>query len=844
MSRIVLIAVLAASVTAFAQETAPADPAAAAAGVAFEWPAPGSWNAPRKALSDNLLRGGDAEGKGAPGRVAGWHKSSWMGSKASPDYPLPGTPTSDIADGKGRRGGRAFHLRMSADAAPIVSAVWSTNVKTDKPGPYRLSGWAKCGSGSKDGGNLEVVFQSRKPSGELCGEHWQRQRSKKTLVPVPPGGWHQFHVDAVAMDGIGRISLIFAQRGPGELHLDDLSLVKTEADTDVHVIARTTGVLDGTVAVGSRELLVGGMWAKNENGRKVKSPRLELDLPAGVRLVPPDNKAAQRFREQSIGGRVRASIPWTSRYNLSRPSFFTSVSQLYCLYADLPPRSEPYEAKARLTAQGYEGPWWSFQLLILPRIERVKAPKRVLLAGNVPGELGGRAAREFVEAYARWGMNAALCWKETPDMAAALKKHTLYMINIDWFWRDNFRIMHKKWTKELVPKDAWWVGRNGDGWGMCPEYIAQGMMTDTILKPYYRKAFVESDLYAAWATNWEPNLWHGKGCFCPRCKKAFAKFANLREAEILPLDGKGLLKKHTQQWRLYRRDLNNRLMWLAHRIFDDLGKERGKLIPAFLWVGPGAITDVKAEMDILPVLRDCECIAGWSYAGVNIAEGPKGEVNHLKVAEQTEQVMEKLRALNKRSDLKYFHCVLGSFGSLVTTPEEMELDFLSSVLARPWCISAWALPTSYDYRYATAFARACRVIAAHEDMIYGGKKSGDVPIVPLSPTHKNVEEPSRLLIKRLEAASTLRNLWARSFTKGNRRLYAIFNFDRRNPVDFTLKPEVSSDKWILHDPVNRRAYTSAPGGQALTPSDVRNGIRLRLGAARATFLLLEPYRQT
>ncbi|MEW6356760.1 MAG: hypothetical protein AB1696_10560 [Planctomycetota bacterium] len=792
-------------------------------GVAFEWPAPGSWDVPRKATSENLLKGGDAEGDAQTLRkIGGWFTSSWLGSKAEDKYPLPGTPTSDIADGMGRNGDRAFHLRMSADAAPIVTAVWSTNVAAAGDGPYRISGWAKCGQLSKDGGSLEITFQSRKQSGDLCGEHWQRQRSKTARVDVPPGDWHEFHVDVNAMPEVARISLILAQRGPGELFLDNLSLVKTNADMDIRVIARSTGVLDGTVAIGSRELFLGGMWVKNESGREMKSPRLEFDLPAGFRLVGMNQKDAEGLREENVTveGRphVRASIPWTSRNGLRSRSYLSGSSQIYGLYADLPPREEPYAARARLTAEGYEGPWWDFRLLVLPRIEPVTPPKRVLLSGNIPSEIDGQPARDFLAAYRRWGMNAACCAKDGDDLRQALKESGLYMLNIDWFWRDNFRIMHQKWSKDLMPEDGWWVGDNRDGWATCPEYIAQGHITDNMLKPYYRKIFVENDLYHAWATNWEPNLWTRKGCFCPRCKKSFSAFAKLPEAEVTALDGKDLITKWSDEWQSCRRDLNNRLMRLAFRVFDDLSKERGKEIPCLLWVGPGAILEARGEMDIHPVLRECNAIAGWAYEGVDIAEGAKGVVNHLSVAEKTENVVETIKQLNNRPDFRYFHCVLGSFGSLVNTPEEMELDFLCSALARPWHINAWDMPESYDYRYAHAFARAARVIAAHEDMICDGEKSKDVSLTPLSPTHTGEE--------------TRKNLWARDFAKDGRRLYTIFNFDRNHRVFFTLQPETGEGKWILHDPVQRIVFT--PEG------DPKDGYCLHLGAARAAFLLLEP----
>ena len=792
-------------------------------GVAFQWPAPGSWNAPRKAQSENLLKGGDAEGDAQELRkLGGWHIAKWLGSKARGDYPLPGTPTADIADGMGRNGSRAFHLRMSADASPIVTAVWATNVIAAGAGPYRLSGWVRCGPLSKNGGSLEVTFQSRKKTGELCGEAWQAQRSKKTLVTVPPGDGHEFHVDVMSMPDIGRISLILAQRGPGELYVDDLSLAKMQPDPDIHVRAACSGLLDGMVAVGSREFFCGGMWARNETGREIQSPRLELDLPEGVRLVPPTSRKAKDLREEKRTAegvaRVRASIPWEIGRMLKFKSFPSGVYELYGLYADLPPRAEPYRARARVTGDGYEGPWWDFKLMILPRIEPVAPPKRMLLAGAIVRELEGQAARDFVQAYRRWGMNAGMCCYETDDLRKVLADSDLYMVSIDWFWRNNFQLMHKKWSRELVPKDGWWVGRDGGAWGMCPEYIAQGRATDTIIKPYYRKVFVEHDLYDSWCTNWEPNLWIRKGCFCPRCKKSFSAFAKLPEGAVTALDGKDLVKKWPAQWQAYRRDLNNRLMRLAYRIFDELGKERGRPIPALLAVGPRAVVEAKGEMEIQPVLRECAGISGWSYEGVDISQGAKGTVNHLKVAEQTEEVMEAIRRLNQRRDFEYYHTLLGAFGGYVSTPEEMELDFLCSVLARPRLLKVWAFPVSYDYRYARAFARAARTIAAHEDMIYDGEKSKNVPLTPLSPTHTGEE--------------TRKNLWARSFAKDGKRLYALFNFDRDHRVFFMLKPEAGDGKWVLHDPVQRIIF-DAEGNPA-------DGYCLHLGAARAMFLLLEP----
>ncbi len=785
-------------------------------GVAFPWPAPGSWNPQRKTVGGELLAGGDAEGDP---RRSGWRTAIWP-RRPDPGRPV-GKPVHDVLRGEGRGDGSCFRLRMTKDASKTATTRWATTINIEGTAAFRVSGWVRCGPASTESTFLEITFRMRNSEGKPV----PGRSAVRTRVPVQAGGqWRPFAVVFAARPRTRRIDLSFAKRGPGELYLDDLSMMQVQRDRDLHPLVRSTGALDGTFAVGSRELYVGGLWLKNESRRKVRNPRIEFDLPRGVELIPPDENTRAGFRTVTSARRTIASFPWTSQVNLLRQDYFIGRSQAFGLFADLDPGREPLQMRLRITGDGYRGPWRSCKLVILPRIEKVTPPTKLHLCGNLPGGLEGWAARGFMAAYVRWGNNAAVCREASASMADQMRAHDLFYYNADWFIRNNHQITHTPWSQRLVPDDARWVGEGGLSGAMCPEYIAQGNITDSMLKRYYRPLLVETDLYQGWLTNWEPNKATGKGCFCHRCRKAFSAFAGLPEQEVLAVEQSKLVGRYGVAWRDYRRELNNRIMRLTMDLMSALATERGKPLSAYLWVGPRPILADHREMAIHPVIRQYKAIGGWWYEGVNIVEGPARPTNHLVVAETTERLTAKVADLTG-GEGRYFHCVLGSFSALLTTPEECELDILSSAIARPTVLNVWAWPISYDYRWVTAFANAARTISQHEEIIWDGTKSRQVQLVTRRGSH---------------TGENAKNLWARSFAKDGTTLYALFNFDREHRVFFTLHVDDLKGQWVLHDPVAKRIFIAASDRPRWTAAQLKAGVPLHLGAARSLFLLLEP----
>ncbi len=109
-------------------------------GVAFPWPAPGSWDPQRKTVSGDLLEAGDAEGDP---RRSGWRTAVWP-RRPDPQRPV-GKPVHDVLTGQGRGGGSCFRLLMTSDADQTALSRWTTTINIAAKSPFRVSGWVRAG---------------------------------------------------------------------------------------------------------------------------------------------------------------------------------------------------------------------------------------------------------------------------------------------------------------------------------------------------------------------------------------------------------------------------------------------------------------------------------------------------------------------------------------------------------------------------------------------------------------------------------------------------------------------------------------------------------------------------
>jgi len=282
---------------------------------------------------------------------------------------------------------------------------------------------------------------------------------------------------------------------------------------------------------------------------------------------------------------------------------------------------------------------------------------------------------------------------------------------------------------------------------------------------------------------------------------------------------------------------------LALDVFEELSAERGEDIPCLLWCGHAIFTDQGGRDGMSEHLREAPGVGSWAYAGWLVEAGKWSysdpfyeetgrtiapDLCHLLTAQAAEEIARRIPQLTGRGDFKYVHAVMGHyFTDYFSTPEEGTLDLLAAAIARPWAIRPPYFPDALDHRYAAGFAEAVRIIAAHEDTILDGERV-EATVVPASAWHRDGPD--------------MGGLWARAFEHQGRRLYCLFNFSREHEAFFTLKLDpAGAGPMVLWDPVHRVHYSSGDG-PALTPSDLSDGAFLHLGAARETFLVLEPLR--
>lgn len=800
-----------------------AGPGLDAGGVAFDWPPAGIFRLDREAEGENLIAGGTAEDDWEAIQDLGWSRGEWRGND------LPGGTRQELLDGVGRDGSRAFVVTVEPGADRVISSYVSVTVPVEDVRGLRVRLWHRAGD-PPPGNGASVTFYP------LRGEGWNMTGGSVRRFFTPEADWRQSEVEFVAPEETERVYVQFGQRGPGQFMLDDVEAFRFSPDPQVRLSPFTTGPVDGVLALCPGEALISDLWLLNEPVITLTGATIDYDLPRGVEMLPltPDGADRHTTGPSDLPGHVLHSwtIRWSSRFD-SGPGAVKMYDPL-CLRAEpgLPEGDHP--ARMRIRGADYEGPWCDFTVRILPPLEPVALPpRRILVGGTQYHDLAGEAAEGVLRTWRRMGAN--MLAQQTPpgeEFASLLRESDLFLISSIWLWRNANQVMPRFLIGEPKATEAQSITREGEpghSWDCCPEYmLARGEWFEEAVVGTLRQQLAGDDpLFSAWVTNWEPRSLYDRGCFCERCRRAFADHAGLDAEAIVQMTGDELMDAHAAAWREFRAQQSARLVRLAWEVFDELEAERGETIPHFLWTGTHQLLGGTHD-GVGQNIADADWVASWSYCGWRIDEAHWSCGNpfapedapavplsaaHLNVAQTTEAIAREVRA-QARPGAGYLHGLLGCFGSFVTTPEEQALDVLASAVSRPWAIVPFAFPEAYDHRYVLAFADAMRVLGASEELILDGERSADVALLP-------------------DGADELPpGVWARKFTLGDETLYCLFNFDREQPVSVRLKPDPPGEgTWSLREVTSER-------GSALSADDLRDGVPVRIGAARASFLLL------
>ncbi|HUS81568.1 MAG TPA: hypothetical protein VM283_09895, partial [Armatimonadota bacterium] len=668
-------------------------------GVAFEWPPAGGPVVQRELTGGNLAQGGDFETPWEQMGGLGWAAGTWTGGPTREPY--PGSAHNGVAEGQGREGSRGFRLTVDPGSHRVISSYARVIVPLEGARGLRVRLWHRAGDPPSPPGSASVNVRPMTAEGSsLAGtERFFNAGSD----------WRQADLDFLMPPGAAQAYVQIVQRGPGEVLLDDVQCLRFEPDPELRVAPCVMGRLDGVVGLAPGDLYVARLLLTNESGLRVTEPALELDLPEGIECVPANAQLAAGCSSgpSERDGCVLHSqrFPWLSVYTGAVDPY--GMRFRVCLRASLQPTGTDLQAWVRVRGSDYTGPWCPLTIRVLPAIEPVTPPRRLLIGGSFDADLDGEAAAAFLRSYRRWGANLASVRTMPPDdFRNLLRESDLYVTLDNRTWQNAHGVLNFQRGEGPVPEEALWIGADGKpdtGILVCPEYIAgRGERFLAKVMPELRRAFIEDTVFDAWATNWEPQVHYSRGCFCTRCRTAFAAFVGEPEATIAGMTADEIMTTYKERWQQFRAGQSARLVRLALDVFEELSAERGEDIPCLLWCGHAIFTDQGGRDGMSEHLREAPGVGSWAYAGWLVEAGKWSysdpfyeetgrtiapDLCHLLTAQAAEEIARRIPQLTGRGDFKYVHAVMGHyFTDYFSTPEEGTLDLLAAAIARPWAI--------------------------------------------------------------------------------------------------------------------------------------------------------------
>ena len=478
----------------------------------------------------------------------------------------------------------------------------------------------------------------------------------------------------------------------------------------------------------------------------------------------------------------------------------------------------------------------ALRLHVLPPI-RAAMPKRFkvgpmlrkptfYLRGKGADELGGFLKRCGL-GWAIAGRNAPTtmsCMKAGLDVASEAGLANAYMLG----WR-----MH--------PKDVAFRLATGDPVkrAVCPTaiythhpYIEQKLYTDTIHKLIARDRTCNHI-----TTNWEPYMFLGKGCFCPRCREEFIRWSKLPADAIRKEWPLGVVKRRKAVWEKFFAWQHAQTLIALERMCQKAGREVGvdsHFFPqiACHLVDPAKKNDYYERMtDPDLYIQKAPWVQIWGgYVTWDIEKtrrrpiGARLGLDHY--AGLARVWANKQAARGKRPYLSWGNgTALGT--STVTFPEGVTFDILCLYLNGIERTAGYVFPLGYDNRYWQAMARAAGTAARFEEFVYGGKRVARHEVRPATPTPK------------LDAGPTLRSF---EFERDGRRLIAVGNFWEEGETFFHLKAKGLSPaaRYVLAEPCEGRRLASPSGAPAWTGAELARGALLHAGKLRWAFFTIEP----
>ena len=348
--------------------------------------------------------------------------------------------------------------------------------------------------------------------------------------------------------------------------------------------------------------------------------------------------------------------------------------------------------------------------------------------------------------------------------------------------------------------------------------------------------------------NWEPFMFVHRGCYCEKCRAAFAKWAKLDEAALtadwpkkVKVDG-----TYGKQWIRFRSRQQAEVVKVINRHVMRLtgGADSLGFIPAITWREMNSTWPQRhpsPESEPIDYAGEIPTVGTWGPYVIWDAEKPyhyskRGPLIHFiaskDVREQTDRDYPKGRRPRLLGGTQGLQC-----GEWICQPEWLEMAMDSYFFNGFQGTQAYFFPEGLDARYAAAYARSAARAAKYENAVWDGvRHDASVTLTPV----KEYALPSTRVSDYIPAYRDVPMIQSAVYDLNGVKTVAVLNFWEGGAAFFDLKASgLVAGGYVLVDEKGV-LYAKDRNRTSWTAEEFAAGVRLQVGAARTRVFEIRP----
>ena len=780
-----------------------------------------------------------------------------------------GGMTFDFAACSERSFAKAFDPRKNVCRQPLhvrLTNNWSVVVAlpTSKPSRWRVSARYRMSHPAQAGGAWFLI-----ETGTLDRSVFRPNGGKRIddQVRIIESGleWSAVSDAIYAPEGSTRMRVMvcLSEGVPVDFELKDLCVVDVTPPQPIEFVQMPMGNLDGRFAIGEGQTgSIEYYWRKKPGGEfDLRRFRFALELPPGVEFLGcsyaekgtvvrkprTDGSSEVKFDCKKEGGTLSV---WDNNMNPIAVLVRATRGPGVCGSARLSVRY------ASETGAGFKVAAPPVELFVVPPVRAKAVPERYLNGAYVGWTLRN-ASPDAIEGFSRTLADGGARWI-VGDSAS----------------QQTYALWRRLGVRRITPDDA--SCKNGFmiGNGALPEsdrYVARGVPASSRNAQRIARAacpvsvYSESDFFRTntvpllrrqlqgadglWA-NWEPWFFEGKGCFCDKCARAFAKWIGKPTDEIAREWPACVMKggRYAGVVRKFRSQEHAKVMLTMDRVIRGMtgGDEGVGFVPAVAWIEMGSWwrpNDCAAEVQPIDYAGRMRWMNPWGpyaawWSNRPYVDEKRKALCPFFAAKDVREAVDRDYPAGARPKLLALPQGY-QYAQWIAQPEDIALA-LDGYFFNGWeAAVVYFFPAGYDARYWAKFADATERAAKYEGFVLDGVRCD--AMVSATPSTGLFAAPVRHLTGLLPDERNRPMLQSVAYEKDGVRIVAVFNFWQKGEAFFDLRIaglapgayDIVSERgeWRVHD--GKRTSWSAAELAA-------DGVRLSVGASRCRVFEIRP----